>query len=490
MKKVFEKTLGKARTTLSKGKEKFSHTPAALTDSLRSAVDQGLDKHVKLAVTGLSRSGKSAFITALLHQLQHTGYGHLNVGFPAANNIKGVRRAEQKDLSVQTFPYKRALKLLGGDNPAWPPSTTGMSQMRITISYAPKSRLRRKISDISRLHLDIIDYPGEWLLDLPLLDMTYAEWCSMSMELCDSAVRAQLAAPWLSAMHGMNPSETAEEEQVRNVSELYTEYLHACKASSADLSIIQPGRFVLPGELAGTPVLTFFPMRLNNFDEETADKHSLFKVLERRFEYYKKHVVQAFYKKYFCRFDRQIVLLDCLKAMNLGYDTFTDMQGAVKLLLKSFNYGRNSIFSRFFSPRIDKVLFAATKADHVTPEQFDNLENFLKRLVAESELDIRSRAITTGTQVLASIRATEAAMAQHEGQQIPCIRGNRLSTGEPVSIFPGEVPSTIPSRADWDTSRFNFIDFAPPLHQDIHLLPMPHINIDKTLDYLIGDKFK
>jgi uncharacterized protein len=26
------------------------------------------------------------------------------------------------------------------------------------------------------LNLDIVDYPGEWLLDLPLLSLSFAEW--------------------------------------------------------------------------------------------------------------------------------------------------------------------------------------------------------------------------------------------------------------------------------------------------------------------------
>jgi len=32
-----------------------------------------------------------------------------------------------------------------------------------------------------RLYLDIIDYPGEWLLDLPLLNKSYAQWSQQTL---------------------------------------------------------------------------------------------------------------------------------------------------------------------------------------------------------------------------------------------------------------------------------------------------------------------
>ena len=45
------------------------------------------------------------------------------------------------------------------------------------------------------LTLDIVDYPGEWLLDLPLLNKSYAQWSSESLALSREQPRAQLATP-------------------------------------------------------------------------------------------------------------------------------------------------------------------------------------------------------------------------------------------------------------------------------------------------------
>lgn len=48
-----------------------------LKNELNSLVNRGVDRHLRLAVTGLSRSGKTAFITAMVNQLLnlHSGRG-------------------------------------------------------------------------------------------------------------------------------------------------------------------------------------------------------------------------------------------------------------------------------------------------------------------------------------------------------------------------------------------------------------------------------
>ena len=92
-------------------------------------------------------------------------------------------------------------------------------------------------------------------------------------------------------------------------------------------------------------------------------------MLEARYHEYQQKVVKAFYKHHFATFDRQIVLVDCLQPLNAGDEAFYDMRQALEQIMHSFRYGRSSFLRRLFSPKIDRVLFAATKADHVTPDQ-------------------------------------------------------------------------------------------------------------------------
>ncbi|VEA76918.1 ATPase [Salmonella enterica subsp. arizonae] len=46
-----------------------------LKTELNALVNRGVDRHLRLAVTGLSRSGKTAFITAMVNQLLNVHAG-------------------------------------------------------------------------------------------------------------------------------------------------------------------------------------------------------------------------------------------------------------------------------------------------------------------------------------------------------------------------------------------------------------------------------
>jgi hypothetical protein len=54
-----------------------------------------------------------------------------------------------------------------------------------------------------------------------------------------------------------------------------------------------------------------------------ADKHTNAGMLRERYNYYCEKVVKGFYKNHFLRFDRQIVLVDCLQPLNSGPQALT-----------------------------------------------------------------------------------------------------------------------------------------------------------------------
>lgn len=61
---------------------------------------------------------------------------------------------------------------------------------------------------------------------------------------------------WLALCRKCDPLGPVDENLLAEISEAYAVYLQKCKQEG--LHFIQPGRFVLPGELAGAPVLQFF----------------------------------------------------------------------------------------------------------------------------------------------------------------------------------------------------------------------------------------
>jgi len=79
-------------------------------------------------------------------------------------------------------------------------------------------------------------------------------------------------------------------------------------------------------------------------------------------------------------------LIDCLTPLNVcskssGAENFADLPLAMNMILASYNYGKSGLFYRLFSPKIDKLLFSATKADHVTSEKHAPMASLLNHVV-------------------------------------------------------------------------------------------------------------
>ncbi|WP_129140550.1 YcjX family protein [Modicisalibacter coralii] len=463
----------------------------SLVREFSNLIERGRDRQLRLAVTGLSRAGKTAFLTSLVHQLRHAGLEARLDLLPCARDgrLLGARRVAQADLGVPRFPYDPAIAALDGTPPRWPEPTRGISELRLQIRYRPERQGLRGafVGDSATLTLDLFDYPGEWLLDLPLLEHDFLSW-SERQQAALTPARRELAEDWLAAVGELAPDAVADEARLADIAERYASGLRA--AREAGFADLQPGRFLLPGDLAGAPVLQFFPLPgIGEADRErlaSLPEESVYRTLARRFAHYQQHVVKPFYREHFRRFDRQIVLVDVLGALNAGPERFEDLSRALATLMKSFDYGKRSLLSRLFAPRIDRLAIAATKADHVTPEQHANLIALLEALLAEPIQDLRFADVPVKALSLASIRATRVHDVERDGRRTPALRGTTLA-GEETLLFPGEVPAQLPDHDFWARQGFTFEAFRP-LSRETRGEGLPHIRMDAALDWLIGDK--
>lgn len=449
-------------------------------------VQRGLDQRLRLAVTGLSRSGKTAFITSLVNQLEHAGLDARLPHWPPAaqGRLLGIKRVPSRHHHVPAFGYEAALEELSARPPAWPEPTRGISEITLAIKYQPGNRLKRKLNDTATLYLEIVDYPGEWLLDLPLLAMSYTQWSEQQRGLLQDEALAALAGPWLAAGAAIAPDSPADDARLAPLAAAYTRWLLDSKRERGAY-LVQPGRFVLPGEYQGAPMLQFVPWVWGAVPAGLDERHH-YGMMEARFEHYKKHLVAGFYRDFFAGFDRQIVLVDCLTALNRGPDSFAELSRALNAILQSFEYGKSGWWQRLFAPRIDKLLFAATKADHLTPDQHGRLARLLNTLVRGGHRQARLAGIDIHTLALAAIKATSSGQVSHRGEAIPALQGRRLDDFEPVTLYPGEVPESLPDAEFWQRQGFDFTEFAPPQwHKD---QPLPHLRLDQALAFLLGDK--
>ena len=470
-------------------------------DALRAAnafVTELLTPTVRLGVTGLARSGKTVFITALVRNL--TGGGRLP--FLAAQSEGRLVRAylePQPDDSIPRFAYEAHLAALVGDR-IWPDSTRRISQLRLTIEYEPQSAPRRWFGS-ALVHLDIVDYPGEWLLDLALLDQTYEQWSAEALALALAPQRAAASAPFRAYLATLNPAGSRDEQAAIAGAQLYTAYLAADRASDEAQATLGPGRFLMPGELEGSPLLTFFPMEPPATVGRSATFQSL---MAKRFESYKAHVVQPFFRDHFAKLDRQIVLIDVLGALNRGSGAMADLERALASVMTAFRPGADSWLSFLTGARIDRLLFAATKADHLHHSTRDRMEAILKQATRRAA----TRARTAGTDVdvlaIAAVRATREGEMKQGADTFPVIIGvplpgetldGQVFDGQTeVGVFPGDLPRDALHAFDTQQGRAGdqaFVRFRPP---QLAAQPgaqgpvVPHIRLDKAIEFLIGDK--
>jgi uncharacterized protein len=452
---------------------------------------------LRLGVTGLSRAGKTVFITALVNNL--VGRARLPVlAASAEGRIARATLEPQPNDAVPRFGYEDHLAALTGEERRWPQSTRRISQLRLTIEFERAKGWRNRGSTLT---LDIVDYPGEWLLDLPLLAKSYAQWSRETLEASAKAARAPLAADWRGFLVGLDPAAPAREETARRSAELFTAYLSKSREDVYALSTLPPGRFLMPGDLEGSPALTFAPLPI---EEGAQFSHaSLAAMMERRYEAYKTHVVRPFFRDHFSRLDRQIVLVDALAALNSGPAALRDLENALAEVLQAFRAGRSSLLSTLFRPRIDRILFAATKADHLHHTSHDRLEDILRLLTARAIQRAEGVGAAIDVIALAAIRATREAQIRHGGRTMAAIvgvpeAGERLDgqvfDGQTeAAIFPGELPADPKALFAGDAialpesdNDWRFLRFRPPLLA--HGACPPQIRLDRALQFLIGDK--
>jgi hypothetical protein len=456
---------------------------------------------LRLGVTGLSRSGKTVFITSLVRNLVSGG----RLPFLAVQSEGRLRSAflqPQPDDDIPRFDYEAHLSKLTASPPAWPEGTRQISQLRVALRFTPRSRMRY-VTGPAGLNLDIIDYPGEWLLDLAMLEKSFADWSAEALAGARANADREASARFLAFVGSLYAAGGDEEAVAIEGARLFTDHLVSARSEGSGIATLGPGRFLLPGDLAGSPLLTFFPL---SAAETASAAKPLRAMLQRRYESYRNRVVRPFFYDHFSRLDRQIVLVDVLSAMNGGPASLASLQHAISEALKAFRPGVNSWLSSLFRPRIDRVLFAATKADHLHHTSHDRLEAILRLLTDRALTRASGAGADIGALALSAVRATRETEAQDRGERLHCIRGVPLN-GEVIDgrifdgmqeavLFPGDLPADPKAALDPSTGWSGpgaaaFVRFRPPVIKSMtasgEAATPPHIRLDRALEFLIGD---
>lgn len=461
-------------------------------ESVSDSISQALfEPVIRLGVTGLARSGKTVFITSLVANLLDRDRMPGLVA-QAEGRIEAVYLQPQPDDTVPRFDYETHLGALTSPNPHWPDSTRAVSELRLSFKVRPAGLLGG-LQGPRTVHLDIVDYPGEWLLDLGLLDKTYSEWSTQTLTRLKARTQAEAFCQLVAET---DSAAKLDEPVAKGLAECFTAYLNA--ARDAGFYDCAPGRFLLPGDLAGSPVLTFAPLPA----QTGLPRRALWREMERRFEAYKSRVVRPFFRDHFARIDRQVVLVDALGAIHKGPQAVEDMRGAMVDILAAFRPGSNRFLARLLrGKRVEKILFAATKADHLHHAQHPQLNAIMQALTRDAADRAKFAGAETNALALAAVRATTEETMTHDGRDLDCVRGTLLDTGKQAAFYPGELPKN-PNHwlthgrngalddldGDYLGGDYQVMNFAPAV---LTLKPdqgPPHIRLDRAAEFLIGDR--
>ena len=474
---------------------KFMHSAsrkaALLKEDSLAGIAKLQNRYFCIGITGLSRSGKSTFITSLMNQLlQHENASLAGFSPVLGERLLGVKMHPLTDSQIPAFPYLENYRCLTEQPPQWPASTTDICGCLLELRL---SRAGRRINPLKAeqfsLFLEIRDYPGEWLLDLPLRNMDFARWSAQCQAQFQQPPRSTLLGDLYSRLEQLDPLAPVDEVVLADLHRCFVQFLHDCKYQSSSLSLIQPGRFLLPGEGVNDQWLNFVPLlgthRYSEDELKNAPKNSYFKHCQRNYQGYVKHLVEPFYKHFFSRIDRQLVLVDVVSALNAGPAYLDDMRQALTSITESFSYGSQNRLSQLFKPKIDKVIFAATKIDQVLSEDHDAVRQLLGVIVKQAYKSAQHQGIHPVCEATAAVRSSREIKYQGD-------RGiaGYSEDGQLIGYIHPTIPTRIPEGAQWQP----FLDWQIPLlnppqglsfaNQDV----LPHIRLDSILNELIGDK--
>jgi uncharacterized protein len=435
---------------------------------------------VRIGITGLARAGKTALLTSLAANLLALSRGRS--ALPAVSDRLRGRRlsvsiAPAAASDIPRFEVASHIAALAADPPTWPARTMAVSLLALDIDV-PREGLLASLGPLRR-RLEFLDYPGEWLLDLPLIGQDFTGWSDATLHRLETLKNTEPARLFLGFVRALPAGVEADEALSLKGHQLYTDVLRRMR-DEAGLAFVQPGRFLMPPPGAAPPSMRFFPL---------PGRSPLANLMQARFNAYRDAVRRDLMSPMFSDLDGLVVLADLLSALHRGQAAFADAQLALAAAADALRWNRSwsdylAAFARLKLPprTIGRVAFAATKTDHVAARQRGNLAALMRRITR-----VPDGGATAAVFAIASVRCTEDVVETLAGRPVSAVRGRIIGEPRPARFYPGEVPDSVPDDTFWQHRFLALPDFEPLRPPEAGRGGIPQLGLDALIAFLLAD---
>jgi hypothetical protein len=424
---------------------------------------------VRIGVTGLARAGKTVLLTSLAANLLASG--------ALGGRIRRAVLAPSGADALPRFDHAAHLAALAADPPSWPARTDAVSLLALDLELDSGPLPPRAV------RLELLDYPGEWLLDLPLLELSFADWSASVLQRLDRPELRSATRDFLAFAAALPAGAAADDGLAAAGHRLYVATLERLRDAHG-LSLLQPGRFLMPAPGPQPPWMRFFPL---------ANGSPLAGLLRQRYDAYVAATRDTLVSPLFGRIDRLVVLADLLGALHTGPAAFADAQAALGSAAAALRWQGSwlsaiaSLASLRLPPRvIRRVAYAASKADHVSERQRGNLAALMGALTGQPDGRIRADN-ASATFAIAAARCTEDFVWTLDGHPVSAVRGRLLGDERLTRSYPGEVPDQPPGAEFWTHPFLALPAFEPARLTQGGRVGIPNIGLDALLEFLLED---
>jgi len=360
----------------------------------------------KIAVTGLSRSGKSMLFTSLMWQLKQRTSPNKAYALPLLKSlpldlVESVEILSLKN-EVQPFPYQTHLADLKQHQ--WPQATDEVYGFALKVSLKEQHFLKKRLAPQREVVYQFYDYPGEWLTDLPMSSQTYIEWSHQIWTQLSSLPQKHYAQDWLNFVEAFDFDCDPTEEAVSLLVNAYRSFLMTAKKNG--ITLLQPGSLILQSTQFNWFKYGFAPLP----SKVTCDpNHPWLKRFNKGFKHFQQAWLKPLKTHYFDGHEKQIILIDLFEGLAHSKAHLEQLKETLTHLAEHFNYARCSWFAKHFLRQsgLSKVAFVATKIDRLPKALHPQLLSLLKEITQGVRQQFKDE-IEFKHFLVAAIQATDA----------------------------------------------------------------------------------